>query len=105
MDVAIDILRVPLAAPQLRSNTLRLIAATLGLTINEETPNSTTFSVDYTDEGIATRTTFTLDSDGYLLAEETISLDANPTFGIPANTVTFTAIYSKPQLVDNLYSP
>lgn len=102
LDVALDILRETLIEPSLRANTLRLISDLPGLTLLASDANTTTLGIEYPDQGIDTRLLVTLSPDGYLLGEESMSLQENPTFGIPADTTTSSASYTIPRLVEYL---
>lgn len=106
LDVALDILREPLAPPELRSTTLRLIGQLPDLQIADTNPDgATTFGITYQAREVETRQTFTLSPRGHLLSEQTRLLESNPQFGIPADTVTFTALYGEPVVVDDLDHP
>jgi hypothetical protein len=103
LDVALDILREPLTSPQLRAATLRLIAQLPDLELVETArDDSFTFAVEYRDQDVDSRQTFTLSKQGYLLTEEIRILEPNPRFGIPADTDIFTAIHTPATIVDDL---
>jgi hypothetical protein len=105
LDVALDILRDPLYQPEVRASTLHLVADLDGLELVETTDDEVTLSTEYVDRGVDTLQTFTIGSDGHLRFEEIQNLSADPEFGIPAGTVTHTATYSTPVIVDSLTEP
>lgn len=106
LDVALDILRETLASSEVRAATLRLIGQLPDLHLDEAASDEgTTFSIEYKDQGVDTRQTFTLSGQGSLLKEEIGILKPNPRYGIPADTTTFTAIHEEPVIVDSLDNP
>lgn len=102
LDVALDILRETFASPELRASTLRLIAGLADLEMISSSDESVTFAIDYTDQGKATRLSFTLSIQGHLLSEQQLLLDGDERFGIPSDTVVFSAHYSVPTAVESL---
>jgi hypothetical protein len=106
LDVALDLIRETFASPQLRANTLRLIGELPGLQfVGTSTDGTTTFAIEYADQGIETRLTFILTREGYLLTEERTVLEEDPVFGIPANTTVSSATYTTPRVVSSLQVP
>lgn len=95
LDVAFDIIGEGFATPQVRAATLRLIAGLDDIELVEESSEASTFTVDYTTSGVATRLTFTLDRSGYLRYHQILNLAADTQLGLPANTPTFEAEYAE----------
>ena len=104
LDVALDIHVQSFSNPQLRSIVLSLIAGLDGLTHTEQ-DGTHTFTIEYTDRGVATTFTFSLDGTGSLLHTRVLNLETDPTFGIPANTAISEVAYEIPIEVDSLNSP
>lgn len=103
LDVALGILREPLASPQLRAATLRLIAQLPDLELVDTAGDeSFTFAIAYRDQDVDTRQTFTLSRQGHLLTEEIRILEPNPRFGIPSDTNIFTAKHTPATIVGDL---
>lgn len=103
LDVALDILREPFATPQLRAATLRLIAQLPDLELVDTAGDeSFTFTIEYRDQDVETRQTFTLGDQGHLLTEEIRILDPNPRFGIPADSAIFAANHTPATIVADL---
>lgn len=105
LDVAVDILRDPLQPPEVRQTVVRLIGDLDGLQLVESTTGGVTLSVEYVDQEVRTRLTFTITNDGYLSFEQLTNLTADEEYGIPAGTVTSQADYSQPIVVDSLDTP
>ncbi|MFQ5522111.1 MAG: hypothetical protein ACE5F5_00840 [Acidimicrobiia bacterium] len=106
LDVALDILREVFTPPDLRATTLRLIGQLSDLNLVETTNDgAATFDIEYTNQNIPTRLTFTISGQGYLLFEEIRILKDDPRFGIPANTSVSTAEYSTPRIIPSLDTP
>lgn len=101
LDVALDILRDPVYTSDLRAATLRLISDLDGLELEDSSGDEATLSIDYLDRGLDTRLTFTVGNDGHLRYEQTLLLETDPEFGIPADTAVHTATYSTPVVVDS----
>ena len=105
IDVALDLLREQLVSPHLRANTLRLIGQQRGLEVVKTSSDGTTFAIDYSQDEIQTRLTFTISASGYLLWEDMTILENDPVFGIPKDTAVSSATYSPQLIVDNLDTP
>ena len=105
LDVAVDILRVPLQPPEVRQTVVRLIGELDGLQLVESTTEAVTLSVEYVHREVRTRLTFTITNDGYLSFEQGTNLTADQEYGIPGGTVTWQAEYSQPIVVDSLDTP
>lgn len=105
LDSALDLIREVFTPPELRASVLTLIGRIPDLQLVERDEDRATFAIEYEDRDLQTRQTFTVSGRGELLAEETLLLEPEPELGIPANTVTFTAEYSIPEVVDSLDEP
>jgi len=105
LDVALDILRENPIEPGLRANTIRLIGRLPGLNVVAASDQQTRFAIDYTDRGLETSFSFTLDNAGNLTSEETTLLEFDAELGIPANTAVAFARYENQQIVNSLASP
>lgn len=105
LDSALDLIREVFTPPELRASVLTLIGRIPDLQLVERDQGRATFAIEYEDRDLQTRQTFTVSRRGELLAEERLLLEPEPELGIPANTVTFTAEYSTPDVVDSLDEP
>lgn len=107
LNVAFNIIREVYTTPELRATTLRLIADLDGLK-HEPTESETdpaAFYIEYTDQGVLTRFTFHLDSDGYLRFEERLGLEADMGIGVPVDMPVFRAEYIRPTITHDLQTP
>jgi len=102
LDVALDILRDTSQPTDVRGPALRLIGELDGLDLVESGLDESTFSVDYQENGVDSRLTFTVGDDGHLRYEEILNLTADEEIGIPPNTAIYRASYSTPEVVDSL---
>ena len=102
LDVALDILRDTSQPTDVRGTALRLIGELDGLDLVESGADESTFSVEYRENGVDSRQTFTVGDDGHLRYEEILNLTADEEFGIPAETAIYRASYTTPEVVDSL---
>lgn len=103
LGVGLDIIRESRASPQLRAATLRLVGDLPGLELlDTESDGIATFRIEYHDQKITKRLTFSIDTSGYLRAEELNSVDGDSRFGIPSNTVEFRSTNGQPQSTTEL---
>lgn len=105
LDIAIDLIREVWTPPELRAATLTVIGMLPDLELVTQDEAEATFTIEYEDNGLDTRQTFTISSRGDLLAEQTLLLEPDPELGIPADTVLFEATYSTPEVIDSLDQP
>ena len=102
LDVALDILRDTSQPADVRGSALRLIGELDGLDLVESGSDESTFSVDYRENGVDSRLTFTVGDDGHLRYEEILNLTADEEIGIPADTAIYRASHTTPEVVDSL---
>lgn len=106
LEVALTIIRDLITPAELRASTLRLIGELNGLQVHEVPQGADPmFYIDYTDEGVETRFSFAIDRQGHLRFEQKLNLTADSRFGIPANTATHQAEYTRPEVTDTLERP
>ncbi|MFP4554794.1 MAG: hypothetical protein ACLFRT_13165 [Actinomycetota bacterium] len=105
LEIALGLIREVFTPPLLRATTLTLIGRIPTLDLVDQASEQTTFAIEYEQDEVETRQTFTLTSQGDLVSEETRVLEDHPRLGIPADTPVFTAQYSTPTIVDTLDQP
>ncbi len=91
LEKALDLIREVGPSPALRAAAIAVIAG-LDLTIEDESPGQTMFSISWTNPEHTTKM-FTLNSEGHLIEEIRIDNDGDPILGIPPGTRISHAIY------------
>jgi len=99
-DLATDLLREADPSPQLRAAVIEVLAR-LPVELVERTNQAITIGVTYATP-VLTQDTITLTTQGQLLAETTILLEAEPELGIPANTIVLRVDYLETRITDDL---
>lgn len=98
--LATSLLREADPSPQLRAAVLEVIAG-LPVELDEQTDQSITIAIVY-DAALATRDTITLNSQGWLVAESSTLIEAEPELGIPAGTRVLDVTYRQGRIVEDL---
>lgn len=107
LNVALNIIREVYITPELRATTLRLIADLDGLKHDptESGKGPAAFHIEYLDQGVLTRFTLHIDSQGYLRFEERLNLGPDTSLGTPAHSPVFRADYTRPTITHDLQTP
>lgn len=101
-DTALDIIRDPRNAPDVKAATLRLLATLDGVEIVDDEVSGVTFGLDFSERGIRHRLSFQISSIGTLMEESVTVLERDPTLGLPEGAVTRRATYSDVDVVAGL---
>lgn len=102
LDTALDILREPTTPPELRANSLRLIADLPYLQLVTAGGVETEFAIDYDDQGISARLQFTIDQAGFLVGEHWTILEPDARYGLSRPATVTSVTYTPPRVVDQL---
>lgn len=105
LEIALGFIREVFTPPELRAATLTLIGRIPTLEVVDESDSQTTFAIDYEQNDVAVRHTFTVTSNGELGSEEIRLLEPDVRLAFPTDTSIFTAEYSTPVMVDTLDQP
>jgi hypothetical protein len=99
--LAASLLRERDPSPQLRAAVLDVMADLEIDLIEQRADGAITVGITYEDP-VPTRDSITIGPDGYLLAEESILLEADPDSGVSAGTPMATVTYESPKVVKDL---
>lgn len=104
LDLAVDLLRLPDAAPELRSALLQVIGRLDLNLVERRDDGGAVLSVAY-DLPTTTEFEVVIGGDGQLVSETTTLTNGDATLGIPAGTVVESVIYGPVVVTDGLTPP